>query len=109
MSNQKAILHYFDGRGKAEIIRLVMAASGVEVILIYNKNISLNYTQFRFIFKWETVVLREREQFLALKEGKLVFIFNKSIEKKELFNICVKKAAICFLAKFLWLSLKEKS
>jgi hypothetical protein len=31
MSNQKAILHYFDGRGKAEIIRLVMAASGVEV------------------------------------------------------------------------------
>lgn len=27
-----AILHYFDGRGKAEIIRLTLAATGVEVI-----------------------------------------------------------------------------
>ncbi len=27
----KPILNYFDGRGKAEIIRLVWAAAGVEV------------------------------------------------------------------------------
>lgn len=26
-----AILYYFDGRGKAEVIRLVMAAAGVKV------------------------------------------------------------------------------
>jgi hypothetical protein len=30
-----AILHYFDGRGKAEIIRLTLAATGVEVIIYY--------------------------------------------------------------------------
>ena len=27
-----AILHYFDGRGKAEIIRLTMAATGIKVL-----------------------------------------------------------------------------
>lgn len=30
MSN-KAVLYYFDGRGKAEILRLTMAAAGIEV------------------------------------------------------------------------------
>ncbi len=31
MSSNKVLLHYFDGRGKAEIIRLTLAAIGVEV------------------------------------------------------------------------------
>ena len=31
-SKNKATLHYFNGKGKAEILRLVMAATGVEVI-----------------------------------------------------------------------------
>ena len=28
---QKPVLHYFNGRGRAEIIRLTMAAAGIEV------------------------------------------------------------------------------
>jgi hypothetical protein len=28
---KKAVLHYFDGRGRAEIIRLTMAAANIEV------------------------------------------------------------------------------
>ncbi len=33
-NNNTAILHYFDARGLAEIVRLSMAASGIQVILI---------------------------------------------------------------------------
>jgi hypothetical protein len=33
MSASKAILTYFAGRGRAEIVRLTMAAAGVEVNL----------------------------------------------------------------------------
>jgi hypothetical protein len=48
-SGNKAKLHYFDGRGKAEIIRLTLAAAGVE---------------------WDPVIYRERapyEQLLKCK------------------------------------------
>jgi hypothetical protein len=34
-----AILHYFNGRGKAEIIRLTMAATGVKVRKIPEKKL----------------------------------------------------------------------
>ena len=34
MSCDKPVLHYFDGRGVAEIIRLSMAAIGIEVTKI---------------------------------------------------------------------------
>jgi len=33
-SQNEAILHYFNGKGKAEILRLVMAATGVQVIFL---------------------------------------------------------------------------
>jgi hypothetical protein len=36
----KAILHYWAGRGRAETVRLMMAATGVEVNI--NKNINKN-------------------------------------------------------------------
>nr|QUF59391.1 glutathione S-transferase GSTA1/2 [Brachionus angularis] len=48
-----AVLYYFDGRGKAEIVRLAMAAAGV------------NFSQ---------VDIREKDQFVQLKtDGKLLF------------------------------------
>jgi hypothetical protein len=48
-----AVLHYFNGRGKAEIIRLVLAVTGVE---------------------WTQVYVSEKDQFQKLKdEGKLLF------------------------------------
>lgn len=34
-----ATLHYFNGRGKAEIIRLTMAATGIKVNTIYSNYI----------------------------------------------------------------------
>lgn len=45
MSKTKPILHYFDGRGKAEIVRLVFSAAGIEVnssLNIQSKYISNN-------------------------------------------------------------------
>ena len=66
-NNNKAILHYFDARGLAEIVRLSMAASGIQVkFLLYffkvtnneeyfllNKVDPSRYTRKRAIFKVE--------------------------------------------------------
>lgn len=35
-SSNKAVLHYFNGKGKAEILRLVMAVAEVEVGIFEN-------------------------------------------------------------------------
>jgi glutathione S-transferase len=52
-NSSKAILHYFNGRGKAEIIRLIMAATGVE---------------------WEFKPFTEKSQYTELlNTGKLLF------------------------------------
>jgi hypothetical protein len=33
MSLEKPVLHYFNGRGRAEIVRLTMVAAGIEVCI----------------------------------------------------------------------------
>ena len=74
MSSNKAVLHYFDGRGKAEIIRLTLAATGVEVTLLLN----FIYILFWFelidanILKWEQVTYTERAQYEELLRSNIL-------------------------------------
>jgi glutathione S-transferase len=58
-NNNKATLHYFNGRGRAEIIRLVFAATYVD---------------------WDFIPFRTREAYLALAQSKLAFAQTPLVE-----------------------------
>jgi hypothetical protein len=69
MSSEKATLHYFNGRGRAEIIRLTMASAGIEVNIL-NNNYGCVFKIFNFYLKWNEVHLFEVADFQKLKDGK---------------------------------------
>ena len=51
----KPVLHYFNGRGRAEIVRLTLASVGIE---------------------WTEVHLNEASDFKKLKNGKTLILLN---------------------------------
>lgn len=67
-SSNKAVLHYFNGKGKAEILRLVMAVAEVEVGIFENLK-QFNIRFLILLFQWEQKTITEANQLLALKKG----------------------------------------
>lgn len=55
-----AVLHYFDGRGKAEIIRLTMAASNIKVNKSNNTPLSIIDILFMFFLVDSSHLPRKR-------------------------------------------------
>lgn len=73
MMSDIPVLHYFEGRGNGEFVRMALAAAGIEVIL---KKCPFLYYYFSFLlctFKWTEKYLREPEDVDKLRNGVLLF------------------------------------